>query len=44
MNTRKLIFGLLAIAMLVAASASGYIVDGQETGVKRANVTKKPQR
>ncbi len=41
MNTRKLIFGLLAIVMLVAASASSYIIDGQDTGVKRKHTMQK---
>lgn len=41
MNTRKLIFGLLAVIMLVAASASTYIVDSQETGVRKSKITEK---
>ncbi len=35
MNTKKVIFGFLAVAMLLASTVAAYAVDGQDTGVKR---------
>jgi len=40
MNTRKLIFGLFAVAMLVAASASTAVADDHQTGIKKGKVVK----
>ena len=44
MNTKKLIFGFLAVAMLLASTAAAYAVDGQDTGVKRKHTIQKKQR
>ena len=43
MNTKKLIFGILACLTLMAASAGPYSVDNQDTGVKGKKISK-PKR
>lgn len=44
MNTKKLIFGLLAVVTLVASSLSTTILTDQETGVRKAQVRVGPNR
>lgn len=38
MNTKKVIFGILAVVLLVATSVSTVTLDDQDTGVKKSKI------
>ena len=41
MNTKRLIFGVLAVVMLATTAVSYVTIDNQDTGIKKVIVQKK---
>ncbi|KPM33322.1 Hypothetical protein I595_225 [Croceitalea dokdonensis DOKDO 023] len=41
MNTKRLIFGILAVVMLVATSVSTITIDSEDNGVRKGHTIRK---
>jgi len=44
MNTKRIIFGILAVVMLATTAVSTITIDDQDNGVKKGQVKKQGQR